>query len=770
MKKVQVLFFLLLCLASIVSAQEVTGRIVDERYQPIEFANITLLRECDSTFIAGAVSDKNGAFRFMAPSEKSLIHVSALGFKPKTVPSVSFGGDIILQQDAKMLGTVIVKGHRSAYSWGKEGLVTNVAGTPLRLSGSIIDVLKYVPGIIINNEVINVFGKGIPLVYINNRQVRNQDELSRVSSQQIKDIEVIQNPGSEYPSDVRAVVKIRLLKPKGEGVGFGIISSYAQSENSDVSNQIDFSYNNKRLYSFAQYKWNHEEIYQKGYLDQTVHAETLWQQNNELNNQVKNNAHDLTAGLDYTISPKHSMGIKYIVSFNGWHHSKLFTYTQMTANGKSYDELSTHTWTKYNNLPKHQLNAYYNGILGKMSVNLTVDYLFNHDKNTQHNSETSLSQESREISSMSSVRNNMVATKLILGHQLFGGIFRSGVEFVANNRHDDYIIDRTTILSSTLTQLKESQISPFMEYQYKLPFGQFNAGLRFEHVSFKYYEDGFYYLSQSRYFNNLFPSFSLTTKIRKINFSIGYSVKTKRPTYRQLSNNIIYINRFSMQSGNPNLNSEHIHDITAMAQWKYIQAMISWQDDRDAIIYWTEQNPKNTSITTIKYKNQESIKSLTTMIAVAPSLGFWNPRFSIGLRQQWLNLKTVMGTFKLNKPILNIQWSNNIKLPWKAIANIDMNYQSKGNYQNVYSTRNVFSLNLGLTKSFLKERLVLKVEGKDLLHLQKTGNLVYSNQMQLLQDNSFDTRMFKVTLSYHFNTSRSKYKGTEVGNSEKKRL
>ncbi|MCI6671508.1 MAG: hypothetical protein MSG77_03015, partial [Prevotella sp.] len=45
-----------------------------------------------------------------------------------------------------------------------------------------------------------------------------------------------------------------------------------------------------------------------------------------------------------------------------------------------------------------------------------------------------------------------------------------------------------------------------------------------------------------------------------------------------------------------------------------------------------------------------------------------------------------------------------------------------------------------------------------------------SNQMQLLQDNSFDTRMFKVTLSYHFNTSRSKYKGTEVGNSEKKRL
>lgn len=770
MKKVQVLFFILLYFASIVSAQEITGRIVDERYHPIEFANVTLRRDCDSTFMAGTVSGKNGEFRLAAPSGKSLIHVSALGFKSRTVSSVSFVGDIILQQDVKMLGTVIVKEHRTVYSLGKEGLITNVAGTPLRLSGSLVDVLKYVPGIVIDNEGINVFGKGIPLVYINNRQVRNQNELDRVNSQQIKDIEVIQNSGPEYPSDVRAVVKIRLLKPKGEGVGFGIISSYAKSENSDVSNQVDFSYNNKRLYTFAQYKWNHEEVHQKGYLEQIVHAETLWQQNNELNNQVKNNDHDMTTGLDYSISSKHSMGIKYIVSFNGWHHSNLFTYTRMTANGQSYDELTTHSWTKYNNLPKHQLNAYYNGMLGKMSVNLTVDYLFNHDKNTQHNNETSLSQESREISSVSSVRNNMVATKLILGHPLFGGIYRSGVEFVANNRHDDYIIDRMTTLSSTLTQLKEFQISPFMKYQYRLPFGQFNAGLRFEHVSFKYYENGFYNPSQSRHFNNLFPSFSLTTKINKINFSIGYSVKTKRPTYRQLSNNIIYINRFSMQSGNPNLNSEHIHDITAMAQWKYIQAMISWQDDRDAIIYWTEQNPENTSITTVKYKNQESIKSLTTMIAVAPSLGLWNPRFTMGLRRQWLNLRTMMGTFKLNKPILNIQWSNSIRLPWRVIANIDMNYQSKGNYQNVYATRNVFSLNLGLTKSFFKERLVLKVEGKDLLHLQKTGNLVYSNQMQLLQDNSFDTRLFKITISYNFNTSRSKYKGIEVGNSEKKRL
>ena len=129
-----------------------------------------------------------------------------------------------------------------------------------------------------------------------------------------------------------------------------------------------------------------------------------------------------------------------------------------------------------------------------------------------------------------------------------------------------------------------------------------------------------------------------------------------------------------------------------------------------------------------------------------------------------------MGIFNMDKPVLNVQWANILKLPGKVMANVDVNYQSKGHYQNMYFTRNVFGLDVGLTKSFLKESIVLKIEGKDLLHLQKTGTLVYSNQMQLLQENTFDTRMVKVTLSYNFNASRSKYKGTGAGNSEKKRL
>lgn len=770
MKRLQVLITLWLCIVTAISAQEITGNVVDEEHRAIEYANVMLLRASDSTFISGTVSGKNGEFRLAEPAEESVIRVSVVGYIPKTLPSAPSLGEVILQQDVKMLGTVMVKGNRSPYAMGKEGLITHVAETPLSLAGTVVDVFRYVPGMVLTSEGINVFGKGSPLVYVNGRQVRNLNELSRIDSRQLKDVEVIQNPGPEYPSDVRAIVKIRLLKPKGEGMGIGFVGTYARSENTDCSSLVDLSFNNKGLYAFGQYKWTHDEVLQKGDLEQTIHAEPLWQQKNELKNRVQNNNHDLTVGLDYTISKAHSLGFKYIVGFNACHHSDMLTGTRVTANGLPYDELSTHAWTGYDNRPTHQLNAYYNGMFGKALVNLNVDYLFNHDKNTQHSDETSAAYDSRKLTSISDVRNNLVAAKLILGHQLFKGMFKGGVEVIANNRHDDYTIDRTDILSNSASRLKETQISPFLEYQYGLPFGMLNAGVRFEHVSFKYYEDGLYMPLQSRNFNNMFPSLSLMAKLGKVRLNIGYSVKTKRPTYRQLSNNVIYINRFSMQSGNPSLSSEHVHDVTAAAEWKYVQAMVSWQDERDAIIYWAEQMSGNTSITKVKYKNLNSIKSLTVMLAAAPSLGFWNPRLAVGVRKQWLALNTMMGTFNMDKPVLNVQWANILRLPGKVMANVDVNYQSKGHYQNMYFTRNVFGLDVGLTKSFLKESIVLKIEGKDLFHLQKSGTLVYSNQMQLLQENTFDTRMVKVTLSYHFNASRSRYKGTGAGNSEKKRL
>lgn len=50
------------------------------------------------------------------------------------------------------------------------------------------------------------------------------------------------NPGAHYDATVKAVVRISTLKPKGEGLGMNLRSSYYQSENTDWVEQADFNY------------------------------------------------------------------------------------------------------------------------------------------------------------------------------------------------------------------------------------------------------------------------------------------------------------------------------------------------------------------------------------------------------------------------------------------------------------------------------------------------------------------------------------------------
>ena len=84
--------------------------------------------------------------------------------------------------------------------------------------------------------------------------------------------------------------------------------------------------------------------------------------------------------------------------------------------------------------------------------------------------------------------------------------------------------------------------------------------------------------------------------------------------------------------------------------------------------------------------------------------------------------------------------------------------------------RNSGSVDISLTKSFLKDRLALRIGGTDLFHTQKEGGISYTESMETQQISTFDSRQFVLTVTYKFNTSRSKYKGTGAGQAEKNRL
>lgn len=107
--------FLFMGIASGLSAQNirVSGRVTDAEKQPIDYANVSLLR-LDSTFVTGCTTGKGGKFVLKdLQSDNYLLQVSFVGYATQclrldNVDRALDVGEIVLTDDAVLLEGVTV--------------------------------------------------------------------------------------------------------------------------------------------------------------------------------------------------------------------------------------------------------------------------------------------------------------------------------------------------------------------------------------------------------------------------------------------------------------------------------------------------------------------------------------------------------------------------------------------------------------------------------------------------------------------------------------
>ena len=124
-----------------------------------------------------------------------------------------------------------------------DAMRTIVTGSILEKAGKGVDVLNRIPQLKADKDgSVEVFGRGNAEVYINGRKVMDLKELSRIQSDQIKTVDVIQNPGARYAANVKAVVRITLKKAKGDGFGFVNSAEVGYKYAGKVTNNLDLNY------------------------------------------------------------------------------------------------------------------------------------------------------------------------------------------------------------------------------------------------------------------------------------------------------------------------------------------------------------------------------------------------------------------------------------------------------------------------------------------------------------------------------------------------
>lgn len=406
-------------------AQNINGRLVDNDRQPVEFANVVLFALPESAFVQGTISAADGTFQLPSDGKSErLLRISSIGYttiyKKFTAGNV---GDISLSFDTQVLSEVVVKASLPATRLRGDALVTNVQAGVLAKAGSATDVLGKIPGIMqTEKNAFEVFGKGAPLIYINGRQVRDASELESLRSEDIKEVELITNPGAKYDSTVKAVIRIKTLQRRGDGFGFNLRSTWYQWDQTDLIEEVRMNYRHNGLDVFGAFRYDYNESYRDGQLVQTIYADETWMQKNhivEYKRRFGNYRGEV--GLNYQINDDHSVGTRYTCDASPSSHSQMGIVSDIMRSGQLYDQMDNNVYNHREPETSHRLNAYYNGKVGELEIDFNADYFSNGQEVTGLTVEESKNYEDREVNSMGTVKNSLAAAKLVLSYPVLGG-------------------------------------------------------------------------------------------------------------------------------------------------------------------------------------------------------------------------------------------------------------------------------------------------------------------------------------------------------------
>ena len=306
----QIVLILIAVMAAVPAfCREITGNVVGENDTPLDFVNVVLYR--DSTYLTGAVTNSDGRFSISTDVNGNLTaRISFVGYKAcaAAVPASGDMGIIRLVPSAVELGEVVVKASRPSTTMKGNALVTNVEGSQLAIAGTANDVLTRVPMVVNNGGSLEVFGKGSPEIYINGRKVNDLQELAQLSSQDMKNVSVITNPGASYAANVKSVILIRTKPPKGDGFSGTIRTDNGFQHYFRTGNSIDLKYRTRGLELFANYGW----WYGANRDDRTNEMTTVAQTgmyNQSLHTLGKQTYNDMTGkgGFSYMFNESHSV-------------------------------------------------------------------------------------------------------------------------------------------------------------------------------------------------------------------------------------------------------------------------------------------------------------------------------------------------------------------------------------------------------------------------------------------------------------------------------
>ena len=747
--------------------RHLTGTIVDEQGQPVAYANIAILNPADSTLLGGGVSNESGYFAIPYEQPTVLARISYVGYKTVyitcTQPEV---GTIRLHPDNYTLKGVTVKGQRLLYTSTNKGLQVSIQGTPLEQFGSVSEMLPHLPLMMSDGTIA---GHGKPEIYINNKKVRDLQELDRLRADEILSAEIITNPGAEYGAEVTSVIRLKTVRKAGEGWSGNFSAAYRQGKKHYGSANAALNYRLR----------NGMDFFARGYLtDQNsqidatandqLQASSVWDYQKDAAWLFKTKYYFADLGWNWEINDRHSVGLTYTA----------FNYI---GDGTTIREMDEQTWqdgilvdgghSKTNTLTRphmtHSVNAYYVGNIGKWNLDFSADF---YDAKSLQEMDGG-TENAESVSSQTTKKNQLLAEKLIVTAPVPKGELTFGEEASTVDRTHDFM--QSGFSSDSHIQQQTSIWSLFANYSVQLGKFSFNAGLRWQNEYNRYDVDGQRNDEMSPDYSVLIPRFSASYRTEKWNHKLSYHCSRNNPSYNLLSSSVNYRSKYEYDTGNPFLKPQTAHSISWSSSWKWFYAEAFYQYFKNTIrSFQTAYDDVNhPGVVIMDYRNTPKQEYYGVTLNFTPKFGLWQLNYSTDLYFCNEDVYPLGITHKWNGLIANFTLDNTFTFPHSWLLNI------KGSFAPYYEsgptqTKATGLINLRLSKQILKDRsLSVAILANDILHTQYTKRTAYGGINIRTQYREYnDSRRVGIDLSWRFNATKSRYKGSHAGQSERNRL
>ena len=765
------LLLAMLATATLASAQNMTGRIIDEQSLSMPFVNVVLVNRADSAFVAGAMTKEDGTFCISTDKQDGLLKVSSIGYITMYVDARQGNvGDIQMQPDTQTLGEVVVKGDRPQYKMTTGGMTVDIQNSLLKDVGTADDVLAMLPQVQGSDGNFTVFAKGTPEIYINNKKVRNaQQELKQLKSTDIKSIDVITSPGARYDAEVQSVIRIKTIRRQGDGISAEAYGQVKRNNKWTTYDDVTVKHRRGGLEVFGTLELtngNHSE-------DNTVTTDTHANGNHVGIRQYAPNTFWYTEmggklGASYEFDEDNSIGFSYELNGSLYQGGEAVCEQTITRNNMLEGDIDQFMGITAADRPHHAANIYYVGKAGKLGIDFNGSWMWKKTSRDQVSIERSLQLADQDMHTYNVNRNRLLAGKLVLTYPLWKGELSFGSEATRSNSHGTYRNVELVVPPSD-DEIRESNIAGFAEYQLRLGEWSVGGGLRYEAVNSDYYSFGEFQSEPSRNYRDLFPNLSAGWKKGKWGVELSYDKRISRPSYQSLNSNVQYDNRYEYEGGNPLLRPTIKQNLDLSITYSWLNLTAGYNHNKDIRLSFGDLFQEGTEITIWTNRNFDKFESYHASLTASPKFGFYSPTLTLSYWQQNFDTQSYGINEKMDKPQFMVNLRNWFTIDKTTKAMLYLHYSTSYDYGFTHYAHE-FNVNGRIQKTFFGESLTAAVFANDIFRNLRERWTGYYPVSTMSKDAYVYTQHIGVSLSYNFNATRSKYKGTGAGNEEKNRL